>query len=261
MKSDPTLLTLEALDRGPRARHAFFTREGGVSEGIFDSLNCGFGSGDAKDAVAENRERAMAGLDIEPDRLVTLYQVHSAEAVVVERPWKPGEGPKADAMATNRPDVVLGILTADCAPVLLADPDAGVIGAAHAGWKGALTGVLESVVAAMTSLGGDPARIAAGIGPCIAQASYEVGPEFEARFLAADPASAAFFERNAESGRPHFDLKGYAARRLERAGVGSVQVMAEDTCAEEARFFSYRRSCHRKEGDYGRGLSAIRLAP
>jgi len=254
------MLTIGPLNALPGLRHGFFTREGGVSEGLYASLNCGLGSGDDPGHVAENRRRAAAALELEAERLLTCYQVHSPDVVTVERPWAPDERPRADALVTRTPGIALGILTADCAPVLLADAEAGVIGAAHAGWKGALDGVLEATVAAMVALGAEAGRIVAGIGPCIAQRSYEVGPEFPAAFVARAVENADFF-RPGQGDRLLFDLKGYAARRLVAAGVGTVLPLPCDTCAEEARFFSYRRACRRGEGDYGRGLSAIALDP
>jgi YfiH family protein len=253
------LITLGALD-ADGIRHGFFTRDGGVSGGIFASLNCGFGSGDDESNVAENRRRVAQALGQPPDRLVTSYQFHSAEAVAVERPWRRDDRPRADAMATRTPGIALGILTADCAPVLFADPDAGVIGAAHAGWRGALGGVLEATVRAMVTLGAARERIAAGIGPCIGGASYEVGAEFPAPFLAEDPGNAAFFVAAPRAGHFLFDLAGYAARRLERLGIARIARTGGDTAAEPDRFFSYRRACLRKETDYGRALSAICLA-
>lgn len=254
------MLTIGPLNELPGLRHGFFTREGGVSEGLYASLNCGLGSGDDPVHVAENRRRAAALLELEPERLLTCYQVHSPDVVTVERPWAPEERPRADALVTRTPGIALGILTADCAPVLLADAEARVIGAAHAGWKGALDGVLEATVAAMLALGAEAGRIVAGVGPCIAQRSYEVGPEFPAAFVARAVENADFF-RPGRGDRLLFDLKGYVARRLVAAGVGTVLPLPCDTCAEEARFFSYRRACRRGEGDYGRGLSAIALAP
>jgi YfiH family protein len=253
------LITLGALD-ADGIRHGFFTRDGGVSGGIFASLNCGFGSGDDESKVAENRRRVAQALGQSPDRLVTSYQFHSAEAVAVERPWRRDDRPRADAMATRTPGIALGILTADCAPVLFADPTARVIGAAHAGWRGALGGVLEATVRAMVTLGAARERIAACIGPCIGRASYEVGPEFPAPFLAEDSANAAFFVAAPRAGHFLFDLAGYAARRLERLGIARIARTGGDTAAEPDRFFSYRRACLRKETDYGRALSAICLA-
>jgi YfiH family protein len=250
------LITLGALT-GDGIRHGFFTREGGVSEGLFASLNCGFGSGDDESKVAENRRRVAAALGLAQDRLVTSYQFHSAEAVVVERAWRREDRPRADAMATRVPGIALGILTADCASVLFADAEARVIGAAHAGWRGALGGVLEAAVAAMVKLGAAPRRIAAGIGPCIGKASYEVGPEFPAPFLAEDSGNADFFIDAPRARHFLFDLGGYVERRLERLGLGRVERTGGDTAAEPARFFSYRRACLRKEPDYGRELSVI----
>ncbi len=253
------MLTIGPLNDLPGVRHAFFTRCGGVSEGPYQSLNCGFGSGDDKQKVAENRARAMAQIDLEADRLVTAYQVHSDRVAVADRPWSLDERPKADALVTREPGLALGILTADCAPVLLADHKAGVIGAAHAGWRGALDGVLEAVVAAMQDLGAQSKRIVAGIGPCIAQRSYEVGPEFPGRLFEQSADNDDFFCPAPRAGHFLFDLKGYAARRLARLGIGSIQCLPCDTCGEPQRFFSYRRTCQTGERDYGRGLSAIYL--
>lgn len=238
--------------------HGFFGRRGGVSEGIYSSLNCGLGSSDAREAVLENRGR-IAGT-LAAGALLSLYQVHSTDVVTVDAPWTPGDGARADAMVTRRRGLALGILTADCAPILFADAHAGVIGAAHAGWKGALGGIAEATVAAMTALGAEPSRISAVVGPCIGRASYEVGPEFEARFLEADGAeAAAFFHRPDPAGRPYFDLPAYVAARLRRAGVGTTELTGLDTFAGEADFFSFRRTTHRGEGDYGREVAAIML--
>jgi YfiH family protein len=259
------MLTLGTLNRLDGVRHAFFSREGGVSQGLYASLNCGLGSGDALANVLANRARAAAQLDIAADSLLTCYQVHGVDVVKVDAPWSRENLPRADAMVTNQPGIALGILTADCGPVLLADSEARVIGAAHAGWRGALTGVVRSTVNAMVELGAEPRRIVAGIGPCIAQRSYEVGPEFPAPFLAADPANETFFApcaRAAALGETKymFDLRGFVAGELGRAGVRLVYDLPHDTCREE-RFFSYRRACQRGEKDYGRGLSAIALEP
>jgi hypothetical protein len=253
------MLTIGLLNALDGTRHGFFSREGGVSDGIYSSLNCGFGSGDDREKVAINRGRAMAKLDLAADRLVTTFQIHSAKVVEVTAPWRPEDAPRADALVTRVPGVALGILTADCVPVLLADPDARVIGAAHAGWKGALGGVLEATLEAMEALGADRAKIRAGIGPAISRRSYEVGPEFPEPFLEQCGQNADFFCHGARQGHFHFDIKGYAARRLALAGLSEIQCLPCDTCAEEARFFSYRRSCLRQETDYGRGLSAIAL--
>ncbi|WP_422365205.1 peptidoglycan editing factor PgeF [Pelagibius sp.] len=255
------MLTIAAMNDAPLVRHAFFSRNGGVSEGLFTSLNCGYGSGDDKAHVTENRRRAMENIDLEGERLVTAYQVHSPDVVEVSEPWARDDAPKADAMVTRQRGLALGILTADCVPVLLADPEAGVIGAAHAGWKGALNGVMEATVAAMAELGAQPERILAGIGPAISQRSYEVGPEFPAPFLQQDQRNDDFFCPGKREGHFHFDIKGYVARRLGGAGLNAIQTLPCDTCAEDTRFFSYRRSCHRQEPDYGRGLSAIYLEP
>ena len=244
----------------PEIAHGFFTRIGGVSSGLYESLNCGPGSGDDREAVLENRRRASHALSPR-GRLVTLYQVHSANALIVSEPWEIAENPRADALATDKPGIMLGILTADCAPVLLCDPQARVIGAAHAGWHGALSGIIDSVISAMTRLGAAPGRIAAAIGPCIGQAAYEVGDEFAARFAAADPANARFFNRSPATGRWHFDLAGFVAERLRRAGIASVEPLERCTYEEEKNFFSYRRTTHRNEPDYGRQLSAIMLRP
>jgi polyphenol oxidase len=250
------MIRLPVLDG---VRHGFFGREGGVSDGLYASLNCGFGSGDDLAKVAENRARAARALGATGGTLVTCYQVHSPDVVTVDRPWRREANPKADGMATRTPGVALGILTADCAPVLFADPEAGVIGAAHAGWRGALGGVLEATLAAMKQLGAARARIRAAIGPCIAQASYEVGPEFPAAFLAEDTANARFFTPSRRAGHHMFDLGGYVERRLGRAGLAAIGRAAHDTAAEADRFFSYRRACLRGETDYGRELSAIVL--
>ena len=238
---------------------AFFTREGGVSEGLYAALNCGYGSGDDPEAVRENRRRAMERFELSPDALVTLYQVHSPTVVEVEQPWRPGGAPKADGMVTTKRGLALGILTADCAPVLFADAEAGVIGAAHAGWRGAFTGVLEETVAAMKRLGASPANIRAAIGPCIAQSSYEVGPEFHERFVSADSDNAAFFRPSSRRSHHLFDLGGYVTRRLESLGLAEILTTGEDTAADAARYFSYRRATLAGEKDYGRLLSAIAL--
>lgn len=253
-----TILALKAGNlASPRVEHAFFGRPGGVSRGLYAGLNCGPGSGDDRADVLENRRRAMAALG--GVKLVTLYQIHSAKAVTITAPWEIGESPQADAMATKLPGIALGILTADCAPVLLADAGAGVIGAAHAGWKGAIGGVTDSVIAAMVELGASPARITAAIGPCIAQASYEVDSGFHDNFLASDAANERFFVASNREGHFRFDLEGYVAMRLSRAGVTNVVRLGADTYTRDDRFFSFRRATHRGEADYGRDLSAITL--
>lgn len=254
------MIRLDIFNSAP-IRHAFFTRAGGVSQGLYASLNCGFSSADDVARVNENRARAMHALDLEPDRLATAKQVHGAAVIAVEAPWQSTAAPRADALVTRVPGVALGILTADCVPVLLADPDARVIGAAHAGWRGALAGVIEAAVAAMEDLGAARHRTVAAIGPAIAQASYEVGPEFPRQFLAQNPANTAFFRPAAKSGHFMFDLKGYIAQRLKVLGVGAIAIADADTAAEPDRFFSYRRACLRGEIGHGLGLSAITLAP
>jgi len=258
------MITLSVLDGDPagerRIRHAFFTRQGGVSDGAYASLNCGFGSSDDPAKVEENRAIAAGRLGLAAERLVTCHQIHGTTAITVELPWRREINPRADGMVTAVPGIALGVLAADCAPVLFADPAAGVIGAAHGGWRGTLGGVMEATVAAMTAQGAVPARIRAGIGPCIAQPSYEVGPEFEATFAAADPGSGGFFMAAARPGHFLFDLGGYIAHRLTRLRLARIERAPHDTAAEEALFFSYRRACLRGETDYGRGLAAIALA-
>ncbi len=241
----------------PGIAHGFFGRPGGVSQGVYSGLNCGPGSGDDRAAVIENRRRAMAVLG--GPKLATLYQVHSANAVQVTEPWEIGHSPHGDAMVTKVPGLALGILTADCAPVLFADAEAGVIGAAHAGWKGAFHGVTDSTIAAMEKLGAQRGRIAAAIGPCISQASYEVDATYRQTFLAADPENAGFFVPSNRDDYFRFDLEGYVAMRLQRAEIGTITPLAADTYTREADFYSFRRATHRKEADYGRDLSAIVL--
>lgn len=239
--------------------HRFFTRRGGVSAGLYSSLNCGYGSGDSPDNVLENRRRAAAAFGHSQEELLTLYQIHSTAVLTVgsER-WRSPGAPKADAMVTDRPGVVLGVLAADCAPVLLADPGCRVIGAAHAGWKGALAGVVEATIVAMEKLGARRERIAAVIGPCIGAQSYEVGPEFPAPFLKQDEGNARFFRMAPRAGHFMFDLAGYLAHRLQLACV-SGRATGHDTLAAKEDFFSYRRNTLQGVRDYGRGLSAIAL--
>jgi len=254
------MITLSALNDFTRVRHGFFTREGGVSDGLYASLNCGAGSRDTAEAVKENRRRAMAMLYLPPEALATVYQTHSSDVVVVTEPWPADQQPKADAMVTDRPGIALGILTADCAPVLLADGKNGVIAAAHAGWRGAVGGVVENTVKAMLDLGAKTDTIVGAIGPCIGQRSYEVGPEFPAPFLAEDKANADFFAPAPRKPGHHlFDLPGYLSRKLSRLGVFEVTRVPADTCRDETRFFSYRRATLQGQSDYGRQLSAILL--
>ena len=237
--------------------HGFLGRRGGVSEGDLAGLNTGFGSHDDRASVEENRR--LASDSIAPGAaLVTVHQVHSATAVVATAPWLIDARPRADALVTDRPGLLLGIVTADCAPILLADRDSGVIGAAHAGWRGALGGVAEAVIAAMEQLGARRANISAAVGPCIAQASYEVDCAFRDRFLADDPANDRCFVAG-PAGKPHFDLAGYVLGRLERAGIGGAETLGRDTYADPGAFYSYRRSIHLGQADYGRQLSAIAL--
>ena len=237
--------------------HGFLGRRGGVSTGEIAGLNVGYGSRDDRAAIFENRKRAVASV-LPGAELVTVHQVHSADAVYAERAWEQDGRPHADAMVTDRPKVLLGILTADCAPVLLADDEAQVIGAAHAGWRGALAGVTDSTIEAMEKLGARRNRIAAAVGPCIAQLSYEVDESFRGRFCTEEPGSERFFIESA-SGRPHFDLPAYVVHRLIAAGVEQVEALHLDTYAEPDRFYSYRRSTHRGEADYGRQASLIAL--
>ena len=259
MSDIEAVLRSAALDADVGVRHGFFTRLGGVSEGTFASLNCGFGSGDLAYRVVRNRAIAMDCLDLPADRLVTARQVHGATVVTVEQPWRREEAPRADALVTATPGIALGVLAADCAPILFHDPVARVIGAGHAGWRGALAGITEAVIAQMTALGAARRRIRAAIGPCIAQRSYEVGPEFPEPFLADNPVAAGHFIRAPRDGHFLFDLGGYLADRIIRAGVATVEVVPHDTVAEEAHFFSYRRSCLRGERSFGLGLSAVVL--
>ncbi|MGD9862762.1 MAG: peptidoglycan editing factor PgeF [Pseudodonghicola sp.] len=251
-------MTLEILTSDTLAplRHGFFTRRGGASSGVFAGLNCGPGSTDQTEAVAINRARVAGALDLQPEALVTVHQVHSADAVTVTGPL--ADRPRADALVSATPGVALAVLTADCQPVLFADHRAGVIGAAHAGWRGALDGVLEATVEAMEALGADRADIVAVIGPTISQRAYEVGPEFFDDFMMEDPESARFFA-NGAGDRYLFDLPGFGLHRLRRAGVGAAEWTRHCTYSDPDRFYSYRRSTHLGEADYGRLISAIRL--
>jgi YfiH family protein len=253
MKVESRLLALTGI------RHAFFTRSGGVSGGIYESLNGGVGSRDDAAHVSENRARMAADLGVEPRRFLTAYQVHSPTVVVAEAPWDSEARPHADAIVTRMRDLAVGVTTADCGPVLLADPHAHVIGAAHAGWRGALTGVIEATLEAMERLGARRRDIRAAIGPMIRQPNYEVGPDLIARFAAEDRASSRFFAPASRDGHAQFDLGGYIAARLERAGVGRIDDLGLCTYADPARFFSYRRMSHRGESDYGRHVNAIAL--
>ncbi|MEO3385170.1 peptidoglycan editing factor PgeF [Mesorhizobium sp. CAU 1741] len=238
-------------------KHGFFTRAGGVSSGIYRGLNAGVGSRDEAANVAENRSRIADWMGVAPTGLLTLYQVHSPDALVVREPFE-GERPKADAMVTDRPGIALGVLAADCGPVLYADAQAGVVGAAHAGWKGALTGVLEATIEAMEGLGARRDRIVAVLGPSISVRNYEVGPEFVERFIATDATNDIYFHPSQNAGHAMFDLNRYTVARLNRAGV-TAEMVDRCTYADEDDFYSYRRATHRGEPDYGRQISAIAL--
>jgi polyphenol oxidase len=250
-------LAASGISKLPDIAHGFFGRTGGTSSGLYASLNCGPGSGDDRINVTENRRRALAALTPRDCRLVTLYQIHSSDALVVRRPWEIGEAPKADAMATNASGIALGILTADCAPVLLAEVEARVIGAAHAGWKGALAGVIEQAIARMEELGARRERIAAAIGPSISRSAYEVGEDLRAAVLARDGAATQFFVPGTQAGHWQFDLAGYVHNRLRNEGIQNIEVLARCTYAEPENFYSFRRTTHLGESDYGRQLSAI----
>jgi YfiH family protein len=251
-------LTNNALAQLPNIRHGFFTRQGGVSTGLYSSLNCGFASEDNPDHVAANRAIVAQSLQVPPENLLNPYQVHSPTCVTVDAPFT-GDQPCADALVTCTPDLAIGVLTADCAPVLFASRDGKVAGAAHAGWKGAIGGVLEATVEAMTAQGAVRRDIIAAIGPCIAQSSYEVGTEFRDAFTAQAADYAGFFMPSSHPDHFHFDLLGFVRHRLEQAGVGTVEALGIDTYADEARFFSYRRTTHRGETAYGRQMSAIAI--
>ena len=248
------VLRTQALDG---VAHGFLGRRGGVSTGIVAGLNTGLGSGDDPAAIAENRARVVDAV-LPGAALCGLYQVHSASVVRVLTAFPDGERPQGDAMVTERPNILLGILTADCAPVLLADREAGVVGAAHAGWKGALAGVTDATIAQMEKLGARADRIAAAVGPCIARASYEVDMGFVERFCVTDPENERFFAEN-RPGHARFDLEAYVVHRLAAAGVRRIEALGQDTYAQEDRFFSFRRATHRGEADYGRQLSVIGL--
>ena len=253
-------MTLESplLSAIPGLHHAFFSREGGVSEGIYAGLNGGIGSKDNPAHVVENRRRMAMRMRVSPDHFLSVFQIHSPDVAVASHPWDPATRPKADAIVTRTEGLAIGVTAADCGPVLLADPKARVIGAAHAGWKGALTGIIEATVEAMEKLGAERANIVAAIGPLIRQQSYEVGDEFVERFLTTDADNAVYFLPATRQRHAMFDLAGFIRRRLEGAGVLVVDDVGLDTYSDE-RFFSYRRSVHRHEPDYGRHVHAIVL--
>ncbi len=254
------IIESEILTALPGISHGFGTRIGGVSTGIYATLNCGGGSDDDQDNVMENRARLAARLGTSPQNLVTPYQSHSADVVVADEPWARGNGPKADGVVTAQPNLAIAISTADCVPVLFTDPQTKIIGAAHAGWQGALSGVLEATIEQMERLGANRSNICACIGPAISQKAYEVGEEFEARFLEQNSENGRFFSSENKKALPHFDWTGYAAARLQNAMLNRVENLQLCTYQDKTRFFSYRRSCHEEEPDYGRQISAIMIA-
>jgi len=253
------MLQAPSLSALPGIRHAFFTRAGGVSEGIYESMNGGLGSEDQPAKVAENRARMAAALGVKPENFLSVYQIHSPNVVVADAPWPTADRPRADAIVTRTPGLAIGIGTADCGPVLFADAQARVVGAAHAGWRGAFTGVLEATITEMEKLGAKRERIAAAAGPMISQRNYEVGQDLIDRFLQADKDNARYFADASRPGHAMFDLPRYVVDRLKRAGVTQVEDLARCTYADPVQFYSYRRSTHRKEPDYGRHINAIAL--
>src|SRR5215813_11335766 len=255
-----TMLQSSVLSALAGIRHGFFTRMGGVSRGCYESLNGGVGSSDTPAHVAENRARMASAVGVLPERLLSAYQIHSPVVVTVDTPWEANARPKADAIVTRASGLAIAVSTADCGPILFADAQAGVIGAAHAGWRGALSGVAEATIAAMERCGADRSRIVAALGPMIRQPSYEVGPEFVTQFTTDNSENGRFFRDGARAGHALFDLAGYIAARLAQAGIGRIEDVGRCTYAEPQTFFSYRRSVHRREPDYGRHLNAIALA-
>ncbi|PVB60315.1 peptidoglycan editing factor PgeF [Labrenzia sp. 011] len=243
----------------PGLRHGFFTRRGGISQGIYESLNIGLGSDDERDRILENRKRVAGTLGVGPETLLSPYQIHSADVITLDGPWPQDAGRKADALVTATPGLAVGILTADCGPVLFADPTARVVGAAHAGWKGAISGILDNTVTAMEALGASRDRIVAVLGPAISRQAYEVGPEFHDRFVQQAADNARYFQPSGRDGHFMFDLPAFIRDRLEQLGLGQVADLGLCTYGDEARFFSYRRTTHRNEPDYGRQISAIVL--
>lgn len=252
-------LTSEVLTACRRVRHGFFTRKGGVSQGRYASLNAGLTSGDALDDVLENRRRVAAAMGVPRDHLLTCRQVHSPDIAYVTKPWSEAARPAADAMVTDHAGIALGILTADCVPVLFADETAGVIGAAHAGWRGAISGVLEATVTMMQGLGASPARMVAALGPCIWQDSYEVSPDFPPPFLADDPSALQFFKPAPKPDHHLFDLPGWVAHRLRKIGITQLSLSSADTYSDPGRFYSFRRATHRQEGKVGSLIAVITL--
>jgi len=243
----------------PNIQHGFFTRKGGKSSGIYGSLNCGYGSGDDIDIVCANRTIVADMLGTDADSLCTAFQIHSNKVITLDRPWHWKDAPEADALVTKTPGIALGILSADCLPVLFADTKRNIIGAAHAGWKGAFSGIIEATIEAMEQLGAQKTDIAAAIGPGIAQKSYEVGAEFQERFVQASAVNNAYFIPSPRPSHFLFDLKAYAKDRLEKSGIAPINVLAQDTCLQEDTFFSFRRATLRGEPVYGRQISAIML--
>lgn len=257
MALDGKVMTATNLGALAGIRHGFFTRQGGVSDGIYGSLNCGLGSKDDTSRVLENRGRVASHLNAAAHNLATVFQTHSATALIIDQPFARGAVPKADALVTRTPGLVVGALAADCTPVLFADANAGIVAAAHAGWRGAVGGILEATIAAMESLGAVRARIRAAIGPCINQSNYEVGAEFEAQFLNAAPGNAKFFTIPSGKTKAHFDLPGFVAYQLAVSGLRQIELQSACTYADPALFFSYRRNTHDGVQDYGRQISAI----
>ncbi len=243
----------------PEIRHAFFTRTGGMSQGVYASLNGGVGSKDAPEHVAENRARMALALGVAPERFLTPYQIHSPDVVIAAEPWTAETRPRADAVVTREPGLAIGVSTADCGPLLFADDNARVIGAAHAGWRGAFTGVIDATLTAMEKLGADRADVTVALGPTIRQPNYEVGPEFVERFLATDADNARYFGDAARAGHAMFDLTGYIAARVRQAGIVKFEDLGLCTYADPERFYSFRRSTHLNEPDYGRHINAIAL--
>ncbi|MET0279375.1 MAG: peptidoglycan editing factor PgeF [Pseudorhodoplanes sp.] len=253
------MLQAKSLGQIEGIRHGFFTRDGGVSGGIYSSLNGGVGSNDDAQSVAENRARMARALDVAPDQLLGCFQIHSPEVVVADRPWTSADRPRADAIVTSVPGLAIGVSTADCGPLLFADEVARVIGAAHAGWRGAFTGVIEATVAAMEKLGAERDRVKAALGPLIRQPNYEVSQSFVDEFLRNDESHTRFFKPASREGHAMFDLPGFVATRIEQSGIGTFEDLQLCTYADEQQFYSYRRSVHRSEPDYGRHINAIVL--
>ncbi|MDG2318983.1 MAG: peptidoglycan editing factor PgeF [Rhodospirillaceae bacterium] len=253
------MLKADNLTALSNVKHGFFTRRNGHSSGIYAGLNCGLGSGDHKGVVIRNRNMCAELLGVESCNLLTVHQEHTADVVTVDTPWVPDGAPVADALVTDRPGLALAILAADCAPILFADPEAGVIGAAHAGWKGAFGGIIEATVGTMTTLGAQRETIRVAVGPCIGASSYEVGPEFRTRIVEQNTDHDCYFKGSGKADHFYFDLQSYVANRIKLTGISKIESLDTNTYGDEERFFSYRRACHRGETDYGRQLSGIAL--